>query len=99
MTKHSADQIREEWLAIRKRAGEKIDPETAKVHWENGVTADPYGLNPEFPDEYFQIGRIFFARSPESDTWVWFGDLPTATRNALWKRIREWAISSIDDCL
>jgi hypothetical protein len=28
----------------------------------------------------------FFARSPGSDVWVWFGDLPEATAAALWKK-------------
>jgi hypothetical protein len=28
--------------------------------------------------------RIYFARSPGSDIWVGFGDLPTATQDALW---------------
>ena len=30
----------------------------------------------------------FFARSPGSDVWVWFGDLSDATRDALWEKYR-----------
>src|SRR5262249_4109293 len=33
----------EEWLAIRKEAGLKIDPESAEVNWWYAQVADPYG--------------------------------------------------------
>jgi hypothetical protein len=49
-------------------------------------TLDPYGVEPDLPEEYQQVGRNYFARSPGSDVWVWFGDLPDETRNALWGR-------------
>jgi hypothetical protein len=75
-----------QWLAIRKKAGRKIDPETAEVMWGYEKTGDPYGLDPELPDEPVQGGRAYFARSPGSDIWVWFGDLPDATEDALWKK-------------
>jgi hypothetical protein len=76
----------ENWLAIRKEAGRHIDPETAEVEWIYALTLDPYGIYPELPEEYRQVGREYFARSPGSDVWVQFGDLPEATRAALWKR-------------
>jgi hypothetical protein len=76
----------EEWLAIRKEAGLKIDPETAEVYWCYALTLDPYGVYPELPEEYRQVGREYFARSPGSDIWVEFGDLPKATRDALWEK-------------
>jgi hypothetical protein len=86
MTK-SADQIKErEWLAIRKKAGRQIDPETAAVLWVYGQTLDPYGIDPELPAECRQVGRNYFAQSPGNDIWVWFGDLPRATERALWKK-------------
>jgi hypothetical protein len=75
-----------QWLAICKKAGRQIDPETAEVDWNYALTLDPYGVHPELPEEYWQVGREYFARSPGSDVWVWFGDLPKATSNALWKR-------------
>jgi hypothetical protein len=31
------------WLAIRKKAGRKIDPKTAEVDWTYELTLDPYG--------------------------------------------------------
>jgi hypothetical protein len=76
----------EQWLAIRKEAGLKIDPETAEVDWIYALTMDPYGVCPDFPDEYKQVGREYFARSPGSDVWVHFDDLPDATRDALWAK-------------
>jgi hypothetical protein len=83
----SADQIKKrEWLAIRKRAGRKIDPETAEVTWIYAYDFDPYGIEPELPEEYKWVSRNYFARSPRSDIWVWFGDLPIATAKALWEK-------------
>ena len=60
MTTHEV----EEWLAIRKEAGLHINPETAEVDWTYELTLDPYGVEPEIPEEYQQIGRAYFARSP-----------------------------------
>jgi hypothetical protein len=78
----------EQWLAIRKEAGLKIDPETAEVDWSYRQTLDPYGVYDEWelPEEFHQVGREYFARAPGSDIWVEFGDLPTAVRDALWNR-------------
>jgi putative tryptophan/tyrosine transport system substrate-binding protein len=42
---------------------------------------------PDLPDEWEQIGREYFARSPGS-IWVHFDDLPEATANALWERLK-----------
>ena len=76
---------REEWLAIRKKAGREIDPNTAEVIWCYGQEFDPYGIDPELPEECWQVGRVYFTRSPGSDIWIWFGDLPDTTRDALWE--------------
>jgi hypothetical protein len=84
--KTSAKREVEEWLTIRKEEGLKINPETAEVDWGYALTLDPYGVGPELPEEYQQVGREYFARSPESDIWVWFGDLPKTTRDALWEK-------------
>jgi len=72
--------------ALRKAAGLHVDPETAIVKCEYRYTCDPYGDDPDLPIEYQQIGREYFARSPESNVWVLFEDLPDATRDALWKK-------------
>jgi hypothetical protein len=76
----------EQWLAIRKKEGLKIDPETAEVEWTYAQTLDPYGVRPELPEECRQVGREYFARAPGSDVWVWFHDLPDATHDALWEK-------------
>jgi hypothetical protein len=49
----------EQWLAVRKEAGLKIDPETAEVDWDYGLDLDPYGVYDEWelPEEYHQVGR------------------------------------------
>jgi hypothetical protein len=71
---------------IHREAGFKIDPETAKVEWKYAQTLDPYGVYPDLPEECQQIARKYFARSPASDVWVHFDDLPEKTRDALWER-------------
>ena len=81
-----AEKDVKKWLAIRKKAGLQIDPKTAEVHSTYAQTMDPYGVVPDLPEECYQVGREYFARSPGSDIWVWFGDLPSATQNALWKK-------------
>jgi hypothetical protein len=83
---------REAWLAIRKEAGLRIDPETAEVDWEYGQVSDPYELESNIPDEFYQIGRIYFARAPGSDIWVEFGDLPSGTRRELWRK-HSWKLA------
>jgi hypothetical protein len=85
-TAKSADRGDVEWLAIRSEAGRQIDPDIAEVDWQYGHVLDPYGIDAELPEECQQIGRNYFARSPQSDVWVSFHDLPTPTRHALWKK-------------
>lgn len=79
----------EQWLAVRIEAGRRIDPETAEVDWEYGLVMDPYGIEPDLPGELRVVGRLYFARSPGSDVWVSFYDLPDKTRDALWKKHRK----------
>src|SRR5262245_35256537 len=82
------DEEAQAWLAIRKEAGRKIDPETAEVMWEYGQELDPYGIGREkdIPRALRSINRQHFARSPGSDVWVHFCDLPDATRDALYQK-------------
>jgi hypothetical protein len=79
------DQEFEEFRSTRREAGKDIDPANAEVEWIYAQTMDPYGVDPELPVECQQVGREHFARSPGSDIWVWFGDLPPATRDTLWE--------------
>jgi hypothetical protein len=71
---------------LRKAVGLHLDPETADVEWVYAQTLDPYGDNPNLPEESRQVGREYFARCPEIDVWIWFGDLPDTTRDALWAK-------------
>ena len=74
----------EQFLALKKATGLKIEPETAKIMWEYVSVLDPYGVH-NLPYEETCIGRDHFVCAPGSDEWVWFGDLPTG----VWDAIRE----------
>jgi hypothetical protein len=76
----------EQLLAIRKKAAPKIDPATAEVEKWYAQTLDPYGVHPDLPEEYRQVGREYFACAPGTDVWISFGDLPQEVRDALWNR-------------
>ena len=73
----------EQWLQIRKEEGARIDPETAEVMWVFAQTLDPYDVVEDLPTECHQVGREYFARSPGSDIWVHFHDLPDETRERI----------------
>jgi hypothetical protein len=79
------DELKE-WLGLRLAEAKLIDPATAKLFWEYGYNLDPYGLDPDMPDDFKQVGRVYFACRPESDIWVCFYYLPHDVRDALWKR-------------
>ena len=40
-----------EFLAIRKEEGLKIDPSTAEVRWTYAQVLDPYGVDPDLPED------------------------------------------------
>ncbi len=97
----------DECLAIRKEEALKIDPATAQVEWWFAFTLDPYGFDPDLPDECKQVGREYFARNSGSDVWGAFRDLPTDTHDALWEHHKdriafpaglEGILTTIDDC-
>ena len=89
MSSQMSDEKLEEFRLIRKEARLHIDPSTAEVYWTYAQMIDPYGILPDIPEEYQQVGREYFARSPGSDIWIWFGDLPEATCTALWERHKQ----------
>jgi hypothetical protein len=68
--------------ALRQAVGLHIDPETAEVDCIYAQTLDLYGDLPNLPEEYQQVGREYFARSPGSDVWISFCDLPEAAAPA-----------------
>jgi hypothetical protein len=78
------------WHALPEIAGRQIDPENAELCCRFGQVVDPYGVCPDLPPECDCVGRLYFARNPGSRIWVEFGDLPDATREALWKKPDEF---------
>jgi hypothetical protein len=87
----------QQWRAKRKEIGLRIDPATAEVDWFMQELSDPYEINPLPPEEERCVGNVYFARAPGSADWIWFGDLPDATEDALWKRIRSGSLRKCDD--
>ena len=51
---------RQQWLAIRKEAALKIDPETAEVSCSYGDVADPYGVY-DLTEQEKCYGRNYYA--------------------------------------
>jgi hypothetical protein len=72
--------------ALRKAAGLHIDPETAEVDWTYSYTLDPYGDEPNLPEEFHCVGRTYFARSPGGEVWINFCDLSEKTQEVLWEK-------------
>jgi hypothetical protein len=80
----------EDWFRRIKEEGTRIDPETAIYTDTYAALVDPYGVFGELPEEMHQHQYDWyqFARSPESEIWVEFEDLPEDTRNRILERIR-----------
>ena len=72
------------WKELLALAGRQIDPARAEVISYCGQIADPYGVL-AYEDDC--IGRLYFARSPDTNIWIEFEDLPEATRAALWQSL------------
>ena len=87
MTNYASESV-DQWLRIRKEAGLGIDPKTAEVEWSYAHTLAPYGIDPDLPEECRQVGRAYYARSPGSDIWVCFYDLPKEVLEKLWEMHR-----------
>jgi hypothetical protein len=78
----------EQWLAIRKEAALKIDPETAEVDWGYGLTWTPIAsaTNGNFRKNSIQVGRQRWGGPPGNDLWVHFSDLPAGVEEKLWTK-------------
>jgi hypothetical protein len=83
------NKLVKQWTQIRKDEGLKIDPATAVVISDFVNLADPYGIYSDLLREEKCIGRLQFARRPESDVWVTFYDLPESTCDAIRHRLRD----------
>jgi hypothetical protein len=57
----------------------QMDTAGATVDWDYAEFCDPYGVGGV---PHLQVGREYFVRAP-SGRWLWFGDLPAGTREAL----------------
>ena len=68
-----------EEIAILEEAALHIDPPSAEVEW---IYAE------QVIGSYREVWREYFARSPGSNIWVWFGDLPARTQKSLWEKHR-----------
>jgi hypothetical protein len=55
----------------------------AEVASWHAYTIDTYGVCSNIPEEAQTFGREWFARSPRTDVWVLFEDLPGETQAAL----------------
>ena len=81
-----SEEERVRFQEARRQAGLMIDPNSAEVDWWYIQIMDPYGIDPELPEELQCVGRGYFARSLDGDVWVSLYDLPEATRDALWEK-------------
>ena len=77
-----------EWLASRKEAALKIDPETAMISRAYVNPANPYGVYSEIPDYVKEVTDDYYARAPGGKIWVYRGDLPEADRLCLGRKAR-----------
>ena len=91
LTQEQKTQLEEmrPWLEGRKEAGRRIDPNSVDVEFTFfwAELDDPYGVL-DLPPWCSCVGRRYFVRSPDSDGWVDFSDLPEGTVHQLEKRIR-----------
>jgi hypothetical protein len=87
-----------QFLAVRKEAGARLDPATAEVLCTHGQILDPYGVwGSDLSPEERCYGRQCFARATGSDAWVSFDDLPEETVKALRVRIKAGEFDKDDD--
>ena len=89
------------FIAQRREAGKRLDPETATVFFTWGFVPDPYGVFNDLSPEEQCICRNYFARSPEEGR-ISFDDLPDETRKRLEERVKDgefddWAFLLFDD--
>ncbi len=68
--------------AIRCEIGRSISADTAEIYSREGITGDPYyDGRVAFDPDY--VVRLWFARAPRTETWIWFNHLDRATVHML----------------
>jgi len=74
------------WLAERKEAAKRIDPDNVEVECWRVFVTDPYCVRPH-PITDLTHNQCF-ARTPGGDDgWVWFEDLPEATQEEMGRKL------------
>jgi hypothetical protein len=71
---------------IKSFGAQRINPDTAEVRYEYSQFLDPYGVSRR---KYYKMMAHYFARSPGSDIWVAWGDLPYEVEESLWQKHRQ----------
>src|SRR5262249_37586708 len=84
---------RDSFLTLMKETALKIEPASAEMIWKDADPFDPYGIGLDLPEEGRSAGEfhseLCYVFSPGSRLWVWSGDLPNETRQALRLKIAE----------
>jgi hypothetical protein len=84
-------------LAARRDAALHIDPDTAGVMTCYKESVHLYRGKLHLPEGWPRIEYGCFARAPQSDIWVWFGDLPYATfRGLLMKHYGHFSFMTVE---
>jgi hypothetical protein len=85
-------------MAMRVAAGKQIDPETAEICWRHACMFDPYGDDPNLPEELQIVGREYFVRGPGAEIWMWvhINDLPETARDIILQRLHPRRNDHID---
>jgi len=81
----------QEFIAERREAAKRLDPETATVFGQSVDVSDPYGVYGNAA--YGCIGRLLFACSPDTGA-IEFGDLADETRESLEERMKSGAFDA-----
>lgn len=67
----------------REAIGKTLDPAELEVDFDYGYVLDPYGEDPDLPEEAQVSGRNFYAVDRKRGILLYFHDLPDATVEAL----------------
>jgi hypothetical protein len=57
------DNEHQKLMAMRIAAGKLIDPQTAEITWRHACMFDPYGDDPNLPEELQVVGREYYVRA------------------------------------
>lgn len=75
------------WLAERKEAAKRIDPDNVEVRCGWTYVNDPYRVWPHPSNSDSKHDQCFAHTPGGDDGWVWFEDLPEATQEELGRKL------------